>query len=62
MKLLQINSVYFHGSTGKIVYRIHQAAKERGIDSYVIYSRNGALAMHIRRLRVILMFFKLQIV
>lgn len=42
MKLLQINSVYFHGSTGKIVYRIHQAAKERGIDSYVIYSRNGA--------------------
>lgn len=42
MKLLQINSVYNQGSTGKIVSRIHQAAFEKGIDSYVIYSRKGA--------------------
>lgn len=39
MRLLQINSVYGYGSTGRIVKDIHQAALEKGIDSYVAYGR-----------------------
>ncbi|MEA4821216.1 MAG: glycosyltransferase [Erysipelotrichales bacterium] len=40
MKVLQINSVYGFGSTGKIVADIHQNCLNKGIESYVIYSRN----------------------
>lgn len=39
MRLLQINSVYGYGSTGRIVKDIHYAALEEGIDSYVAYGR-----------------------
>ena len=39
MRVLQINSVYRRGSTGKIVHDLHTAFKSRGIDSYVIYGR-----------------------
>ena len=40
MRLLQINSVYGYGSTGRIVKDIHKAALEKGIDSYVAYGRS----------------------
>lgn len=39
MKILQINSVYGQGSTGKIVKDIHNQLLENKIDSYVIYGR-----------------------
>lgn len=39
MKVLQINSVYGFGSTGKIVGNIHDHLLKQGIDSYVIYAR-----------------------
>lgn len=39
MKVLQVNSVYNRGSTGKIVYDIHSELKNRGIDSVVCYGR-----------------------
>ena len=39
MKVLQINSVYNTGSTGKIVRDLHSILKERNIDSLVIYGR-----------------------
>ena len=39
MRLLQVNSVYGYGSTGRIVKDIHQAALEKGIDSLVAYGR-----------------------
>ena len=42
MKVIQINSVYGYGSTGKIVKAIHQNNLENGIDSYVIYGRISA--------------------
>lgn len=42
MKVIQINSVYGYGSTGKIVKAIHQNNLENGIDSYVIYGRTSA--------------------
>ena len=42
MKVIQINSVYGYGSTGKIVKSIHQNNLENGIDSYVIYGRTSA--------------------
>jgi putative colanic acid biosynthesis glycosyltransferase len=38
-KLLQINSVYNEGSTGRIVALIHDLAKRNGWDSYVAYGR-----------------------
>jgi len=39
MKILQINCVYKRGSTGKIVYDIHVALKEKGYESIVCYGR-----------------------
>jgi len=43
MKILQVNSVYGYGSTGRIVESIHKACISKGIDSYVIFSRLGAI-------------------
>ena len=39
MKILQVNCVYKRGSTGKIVYDIHNVLKELGIESIVCYGR-----------------------
>lgn len=39
MKLLQINCVYKKGSTGKIVYDIHQSVLNSGDESIVCYGR-----------------------
>ena len=39
MKVLQVNSVYKIGSTGKIVHDLHILYRKKGIDSYVIYGR-----------------------
>ncbi len=39
MKVMQINCVYKSGSTGKIVFDIHTALKEKGIESVVCYGR-----------------------
>ena len=41
MKVLQINSVYGKGSTGKITQDLHRALQDRGIDSVVCYGRGG---------------------
>ena len=41
MKVLQINCVYNFGSTGKIVYDIHTALKNKGIESVVCYGRGA---------------------
>ncbi|MCF0114788.1 MAG: glycosyltransferase, partial [Erysipelotrichaceae bacterium] len=43
MKIVQINSVYGYGSTGRIVRDIHHALLNEGHDSYVIYGRTGAI-------------------
>lgn len=37
MKVLQINTVYTKGSTGKIAFDIHNACKEKGIDCITAY-------------------------
>ena len=39
MRVLQINSVYRKGSTGKIVHDLHRKLEEKGADSFVIYGR-----------------------
>lgn len=39
MKVVQINCVYANGSTGKIVLNLHNALKNAGHDSLVIYGR-----------------------
>ena len=39
MKVLQINSVYNNGSTGKIVKNIHDFLKQQNIESIVCYGR-----------------------
>lgn len=39
MKIMQINSVYNEGSTGKIVHDLHTELKENGIESIVCYGR-----------------------
>lgn len=41
MRVLQINCVYKFGSTGKIVYDLHSAYIEQGIESYVCYGRGA---------------------
>lgn len=43
MKILQINSVYNEGSTGKLVQYIHSGLKQRGIETVVCYG-NGAVS------------------
>lgn len=44
MKVLQVNCVYKKGSTGKIVYDIHNGLKNRGIDSIVCYGRGEKIS------------------
>ena len=39
MKVIQINCVYKQGSTGKIVYDIHNTLLKNGIASIVLYGR-----------------------
>jgi len=39
MKVMQINCVYNTGSTGKIVYDLHNELKANGIESVVCYGR-----------------------
>lgn len=39
MKVLQINCVYKNGSTGKIVYDIHNGLKDNDIESVIVYGR-----------------------
>ena len=39
MKILQINVIYGHGSTGKIVKTLHERYLSKGLDSYVFYGR-----------------------
>lgn len=39
MKVLQVNVVYKKGSTGKIVYDLHNELQQRGIESIVCYGR-----------------------
>lgn len=39
MKVLQVNCVFRHGSTGKIVDDIHKVLQQRGIESVVCYGR-----------------------
>lgn len=41
LKLVQINSVFGRGSTGKIVKDIHEAAQLIGIDSHVFFGRGN---------------------
>lgn len=41
MKVLQINCVYNEGSTGKIVFDIHNHLLKRGYDSIVFYGRGA---------------------
>lgn len=39
MRVLQINSVYKSGSTGNIVFNIHQGLIDEGVDSFVCFGR-----------------------
>lgn len=39
MKIVQINCVYGHGSTGRLTQSLHQALLERGEESLVFYGR-----------------------
>lgn len=41
MKIVQINSLYNSGSTGKIIYDLHSYLYDRGEQSYVIYGRKA---------------------
>lgn len=41
MRILQINTVYKTGSTGKIAYELHQRLKSSGYNSVVYYGRGG---------------------
>lgn len=41
MKVLQVNSVYDFGSTGKITADIHRLLPQYGVDSVVCYGRRG---------------------
>ena len=41
MKILQINTVYKAGSTGKLVYEIHNQLLKTGQESFVIYGRGN---------------------
>lgn len=44
MKVLQINCVYRKGSTGKIVYNIHEELMQQNIESIVCYGRGKKVA------------------
>lgn len=41
MKVLQVNSVYKVGSTGKIVFELHSKMQDNGIESVVCYGRGA---------------------
>ena len=41
MKILQVNSVYKKGSTGKITYDLHKGLLARGEESVVCYGRGA---------------------
>lgn len=43
MKILQVNCVYRKGSTGKIVYDIHEELQKRGVSSVVCYGRGNVI-------------------
>ncbi|NCB33095.1 MAG: glycosyltransferase [Erysipelotrichia bacterium] len=43
LNILQINSVYGYGSTGRIVRDLHHALLDKGYQSSVIYSRKSAV-------------------
>ncbi|MGO4929543.1 glycosyltransferase [Fundicoccus sp. Sow4_F4] len=43
MRILQINSFYGFGSTGRIVENLHHAIMESGNESYVIYGRGKSV-------------------
>lgn len=43
MKILQVNCVYRKGSTGKIVYDIHEELQKRGVSSVVCYGRGSVI-------------------
>ena len=50
MKILQVNCVYGHGSTGKITRDIHHALLSRGFQSVVCYGRGAKTAEnHVHR-------------
>ena len=50
MKILQVNCVYGHGSTGKITRDIHHALLEHGFESVVCYGRGPkSEACHVHR-------------
>ena len=50
MKILQVNCVYGHGSTGKITRDIHHALLARGFQSVVCYGRGAKTAEnHVHR-------------
>lgn len=42
MKIVQINTVYGSGSTGKIMASLHQIAQKEGFDMYASYGRGNA--------------------
>ena len=48
MKILQVNCVFRHGSTGKIVDDIHKVLQKEGVESVVCYGR-GRQRMKIKR-------------
>ena len=43
MKILQVNNCYKQGSTGKIVYDIHNQLIQRGVESVVCYGRGDSV-------------------
>lgn len=44
MRILQINVVYKFGSTGKIIYEIHNQLQKSGQESFVIYGRGKTIS------------------
>lgn len=51
MKIVQINTVYGTGSTGKIMASLHQLAQKNGFDMYAAYGRGNA-AVDIREYKI----------
>lgn len=45
MKIIQVNCVYQKGSTGKIVYDIHNCLVSKGIESIVCYGRGANIVV-----------------
>lgn len=51
MKIVQINTVYGTGSTGKIMASLHQLAQKYGFDMYAAYGR-GSATVDIREYKI----------